>query len=387
MQTMVSNKRMRILLLSPFFEPNIGGVETHLTDLTKCLRKSGHMVYVVTYAPLTTKSGNVPFKEKLLNLEVYRIKWIGRELFLKFEPYFLLQFLYLFPPLFIYTFIFMLRHKVDVVHAHGLIASSIAGPLSKLFKVRTVMSIHGIFNFKQRFLLRTLAKLTLAPLDLILALSENSKRDLMDAGIPENKIAICTHWVDQELFKSPEDYLEVRRRMGFLEKDFAVLFVGRLLESKGVGVLLKAAEKCPTDVKFLFIGTGPMEGMIREVSERSDNVKLVGKVLVETLADYYGAVDLVAVPSQSDEGFARVVLEALSCGTPVIAANKGCLPEMIDESVGVLLNPDPDHLYEQIMFFYENREALENLAIDCRGYAEKRYSERNVELILKAYIG
>lgn len=384
---MPANEKLTVLILSPFFRPNIGGVETHLSDLTECLRAKGHMVYVITYTPLTTRINEVPLREKLRNLEVHRVKWVGRGLFLKFEPYFMLQYLYLFPPLFMYTLIFMIRRKVDVVHAHGLIAASIAGPLSKLFKVRSIMSIHGIFNFRKRFLLRTLAKLVLSPLDLVLALSERSRKDLMSVGIPESKIVIYTQWVNQEIFKPLKDVGKVRERLGFRDKDFVILFVGRLLEKKGVGILLKVAEECSKDVKFLFIGTGPLEGEIMKVSERLGNVKLVGKVSVETLVNYYGVADLVAVPSQGDEGFARVVLEALSCGTPVLAANKGCLPEMVNESVGKLLNPDLDHLREQIMHFYENRGGLKNLTANCRSYAEKRYSERNVELILKAYTG
>jgi glycosyltransferase involved in cell wall biosynthesis len=383
---MISDDKLRVLILSPFFRPNIGGVETHLTDLTEYLRSKGHMVYVITYTPLTTRVSDVPLIEKLEKLEVYRIKWIGRGLFFKLDSYFPLQFFYLFPLLFIYTLIFMLKRKADVIHAHGLIAASAAVILSRVFKTRAVMSVHCMFNFKRRPLLRILSKPILSSLTTILSLSETSKSDIASVGIPKDKIRIYTHWVNQELFKPPKNKIEGRGKLGLEREDFIVLFVGRLLDIKGVDVLLKVAKRCPLNIKFLFIGAGPMKSRIMKVSEKLSNVKLIDKVPVKTLVEYYGVADIVAVPSQYDEGFARVVLEALSCDTPVLAASKGCLPEMINSTVGSLVNPNVERLYEQIMYLYKNRKKLKKLASNCRKYAEEKYSERNAKIIEKAYM-
>ena len=338
---------------------------------------------MITYTPLNTEARNVPLRENLKGLEIHRVRWIGQGMFLKLEPYDILWTICLFPPLFTYTLIFMLRHKVDVIHAHGLVAGSIAGPLSRLFRIRAVISLHGLFE--QQSLLRLLSRFVLMQFDSILALSERSKRDVVGVGVPEGKVAIYTHWVDQSLFRPPFDKNDVRSRLGFKKDSFIVLFVGRLVKRKGVEVLLKVAEECPEDVEFVFAGTGRMESEIKKVSEKLGNVKLVGKVPAENLVNYYGAVDLVATPPQYDEGFSRVILESLSCGTPVLVAR--CLAEMIDESVGRLVDPDATHLYRQIMQLYKNRDELEKMAMRARNYAEERYSERNAELIVKTYRG
>jgi len=223
--------------------------------------------------------------------------------------------------------------------------------------------------------------------DSILALSERSKRDVVGVGVPEGKVAIYTHWVDQSLFRPPFDKNKIRRKLGFKKDSFIVLFVGRLTKRKGVEVLLKVAEKCPEDIEFVFVGVGPLEDKIRTATKKLGNVKLIGKVPVENLVNYYGAADLVAAPPQYDEGFSRVVLESLSCGTPVLAADRGCLVEMVDGSVGRLTHPDVEHLYEQIMYFHENRDELTKLAAECRNHAEEKYGERNAELIVKTYRG
>jgi glycosyltransferase involved in cell wall biosynthesis len=386
-KSMRARKQLKILILSCSFRPSIGGVETHLTDLTEYLRSRGHKVYVLTYTPLMSKVSNAPLREKTNGIEVHRIPWFGLGLKAEpwIEPYRVLWVLSLFPPLFVYTLIFLLRHKVDVIHAHALIPASIAGLLSKPFRTRAIMSVHGLFELggTQRFF----SRFVLNSLDSILALSKRSRQDAISLGVPENKVAIYRHWVDQSLFRPPLSKNEVRKRLGFKEEDFVVLFVGRLLRNKGVEVLLKVAEKCPDAIEFVFIGVGPMEDEIRTATKRLRNVKLIGKLPVATLVKYYGAADLVAAPPQYEEGFSRVILESLSCGTPVLAANRGCLVEMVDESVGRLTHPDVEHVYGQIIYFYENQDELTKLAAECRNYAEKEYSERNAEFIVKAYIG
>ena len=375
---------MQVLILSPFFRPNIGGVETHLTDLTEHLRKKHYKVHVVTYTPLTTNVDGVPAREVAKNLDVHRVKWPGRGIYFLLERYFILHFLYLFPALFFYSMIFMLRHKIHVIHAHGLLATAIADILGKIFKTKVVMSVHGIYNLKQRPVYRRFVRLILLPVNQILVLSARSKKDFLATGISKNKFAIYTHWVDQDIFKPPHDKYELKRKMGF-HNDFVVLFVGRLLQSKGIKTLLTVAERLPLDVKLLFVGTGPMENEILKACQQRSNIRFVGKISVEKLVYYYGVADLVVVPSQNEEGFARVVLESLSCGVPLIAANKGCLLEMIKPSVGKLMEPTPERLYEEILSLQQNREEVELMAANCRSYALESFSERNAALIEEVY--
>ncbi|NIM46333.1 MAG: glycosyltransferase, partial [Nitrososphaeria archaeon] len=121
-------RKKGVLILSPFYAPNVGGVETHLSDLTCCLQRDGYQVFVLTYKPLTSKVKKYLKHEKNGDLEIRRLWWFGNNLFGRFEPYPLLEFLYLTPWLLIYSsvFIFRKRSKIDIIHAHGLTASLIA---------------------------------------------------------------------------------------------------------------------------------------------------------------------------------------------------------------------------------------------------------------------
>ena len=382
----MSKKSLRILMITPFFSPNIGGVETHLDDLCEYLRKRGHRIHVITYQPLTTKF-KAPKFERGQNLEIRRIGWFGYNLFHKLEPYPLLEFIYLTPMLLGYSLFFFFRYgnEVDVIHAHGLNAAFVAKVLARLFRKRAVVSVHAIYDLPKRSMLARLMRVTLSSFDVVLTLAVRSKMELIGIGLDSGRIRVFTYWVDQNVFR-PMNKAECK--MGLeLGDEFVVLFVGRLLEIKGVKVLIEVARRL-TDVKdvlFMFVGDGPLADEVRAASDDSGNIIYVGNVENRQLSVYYNVADVVVVPSLYEEGFGRVILEALSCGTPVIASNRGGIPEALDDSVGILIEPEVEEIVANNKRLYEHSEKLANLRRNCRVYAEKRFSENNAKAIENAY--
>ncbi|RLI71487.1 hypothetical protein DRO97_09825, partial [Archaeoglobales archaeon] len=238
----MNNSKKTILILSPFFRPNIGGVETHLDDLCEYLRRRGHKVFVITYQPLTTKAKGQKLERKE-NLEIRRIRWFGYNWFHKLEPYPIFEWLYLFPGLFVYTFLFFLkyRNKIDVIHAHGLISALITKILAKVFNKRSVVTIHAVYGFKGGSIFSKFIKWILSSFDVIFALSIQSEKELIRIGLKNDKIKVFTHWVDQFVFK-PLNKEECKKKIRW-ENKFIVLLVGRLIEIKGIYLLIEAAKK------------------------------------------------------------------------------------------------------------------------------------------------
>lgn len=380
------NKSLKVLMLSPFFSPNVGGVETHLDDLCAYLQKRGHKVFVITYQPLTTKV-KAPRFESRQNLEVRRINWVGYNLFHRLEPYPLLEFIYLTPMLLVYSLLFLFEYRdfVDVIHAHGLNAAFVTKILAGLFRKKAVVSIHAIYDLSKKPMLARLMKISLFTFDSVLTLANRSKAELLKIGLVNDKVKVFTHWVDQEAFR-PIDKRECKKELG-LKGKFVVLFVGRLLDIKGVNLLLEVAIRVADikDMLFVFVGDGPLANEVKDTSCSFNNVLYVGKVEKEKLILYYNAADVVIAPSLYEEGFGRVILEALSCGTPVIASNKGGVPEALDESVGILIEPKIDEIQWAIGSLYAHSGKLDNLRKNCRIYAENRFSESNAKVIESAY--
>ena len=378
-------RKPSVLILSPFFRPNIGGVETYLNDLCEYLRRKNYSVLVITYQPLTSRTRGLRV-EKLEGLEIRRILWFGHNWFYKLEPYPVLEFLYLTPCLFAYTFFFLLKNhrKIDVIHAQGLNAAFITRFLARVFKKRSVMSTCAVYNLQRRSLFSKIVKWTLSPFDKILPLADFSKRELINTGLPENKMETYHLWVEQDIYK-PRDKKECKDIIGLSGK-FVVLFVGRLIKIKGVEVLIEAAKQIDKKINIVFIGdNGPLANVVKEAAAHFENIFLVEGVHGHQLIPYYQAADILIVPSQYDEAFGKVIIEALSCGTPVIGADKGAIPDIVTPSVGCVINPTAENIKREIEHFYYYPEILSKLTINCRSYAEIYFSEKAAKSIEKSY--
>jgi glycosyltransferase involved in cell wall biosynthesis len=370
---------MKIMQLTVHYSPNIGGVETHLGDLTAGLVKRGHRVWVLTYRPLTAKVG-WSLLENDGRLTVIRIPWLAG-LFYRLVQNPILEFLYLMPGLFIITPFVLLASRADVIHAHGLVAGFVGTFWGKAFKRRVVISTHSIYNFSSKSLYSSFVRSIFIRADCILTLSKQSAEEVIKLGIKKEKIKVFIYWVDLKVFRRIKD---AKKNLKWGNK-FVVLFVGRLVEEKGVLVLLDAAKIWNKNITLSIIGTGPLEERIKNFKFKIKNFIFLGNIENTKLPIYYSAADLLIVPSIHEEGFGRVILESLACGTPVIGSNRGAIPEAIDESVGSLIKINSNNINQEVENYYKNPLKLDKLSKNAVKFAKSRYSIKNIETIINAY--
>lgn len=375
---------MKILQLTVHYAPNVGGVETHLSDLVGEIVKRGHNVFVLAYRPLMTKA-SWKILEKNNSLTIFRIPWFPG-MFYKLVKNPLLEFIYLFPGLFFVTPFLILFVNPDIIHAHGIVAGFIGVFWGKAFGKRVVLSTHSIYNFSEKGLYRNFVKSILIRSDKVLTLSRQSKKEIINLGIDAGKVQVFTYWIDLKKFKPTSNEQKAINKKKLRWKDkFIVFFVGRLVEEKGVLVLLEAAREWNKNIKLVIVGTGPLEERIKNQELRIKNLEFLGSVDNNKLPLYYSVADVVIVPSIHEEGFGRVILESLACGTPVIGSNRGAIPEAMDETVGRLIDINPMNVKNAVEYFYKNSGKLQKLSENTRNFAEKRYSEKNVETIIEMY--
>lgn len=367
---------MKILQLTAHFRPNIGGVETHLTDLVNVLTKKDWETVVLTYKPLTTKADSKIYERQDL-LTIIRIPWFPG-LFYKLVAFPILEFLYLLPGLFFITPWILIVSNPDVIHAHGLVAGFVGVFWSKFFNKRVVVAIHSIYSFPKRGLYRSFAKWIFKNASFCLGLSDQAVEEIKSLGV--NSVGRFTYWIDLKNFQR---IANAKSKLNWKE-EFVVLFVGRLVPEKGLDVLLGAAKQWSEGINLKIIGSGPMEDAVKEVS-RLKNVEYLGSINQNNLPIYYSGSDILIVPSISEEGFGRVILESLACGTPVVGANRGAIPDALDSSVGKLIDITVENIKETLEFFYTHKDELRKLAKNCRKFVERRYSEKNANKIIQAY--
>lgn len=370
---------MKVLQLSCHFPPNIGGVETHLQDLVNALQKRGWEVTVLAYRPLTTKV-NWKIYEQHTSVTIIRIPWLpGLFYALVYNP--ILEFLYLIPGLFIVTPIVLIVKNPEVIHAHGLVAGMVGLIWAKLFRKRIVVSTHSTYQFPKTGLFRNVVKIMFSHVDFILGLSNLSVEEIAKLNISRDKIGKFTYWINLQQFK-PD--IKAKKRLNW-EKKFVVLFVGRLIPDKGVKELIEAADLLEKNITIAIVGSGPLDEYVKKEALKKKNILSLGKIINEKLPAYYSAADILVVPSTHEEGFGRVILESLACGTPVIGAMRGAIPDAMDNSVGELITVTPTNIKKTIEYYFAHHGVLEKLQKGCRPFALKRYSEKNTNDIIKHY--
>lgn len=163
----------------------------------------------------------------------------------------------------------------------------------------------------------------------IVTVSQSLKDALVALGVNPGKVSVLRNGVDLDRF-ALRDRMAIRAKLDL--KGPVWLTVGNLVELKGVHIVVEALAQVP-DATLLIAGDGPEEQGLRRLVERlgvSARVRFLGALLQETLCDYYNAADVMLLAS-SREGMPNVVLEALACGTPVVATSVGGIPEIISE--------------------------------------------------------
>ena len=168
--------------------------------------------------------------------------------------------------------------------------------------------------------------------DRVLVPTEVYRRELVDTGIPAEKIEILERGVDTSLFHA------ARRDPGFYERTddaslggslLRVLYVGRLAPEKNLGFLLRELRPLldsRADVELVLVGDGPSRQELAR--QAGDRVRFLGELHGETLATAYASADLFVFPSTTDT-FGNVVLEAQACGLPVVVTSEGGPRELV----------------------------------------------------------
>ena len=371
-------KTKNILIICPFFRPNIGGVESHLDLLIKYLVKNNFKTTVLTYKPITTKVKHYKKIEKSKNLIIYRFWWFGNKIFDKTTPYPFLQFIYIVPGLLFNTFIYISKNhkKIDTVHAHGFAAGFIVSFCSLFFKIkRKVISTHYIYpNLDIKKFSTKILKWTFVKFDKIFLVGNKSGEQLQKIGIDKNKMVNYKHWLDSKIYYPVnKDYSQL-----------SILFVGRIIKMKGIFRLLEAAKKLPS-VKFTIIGDGPDFKLLQQKSKNQKNFLLLGKKKSSEIIPYYQNNHLTIIPSIAAEAQPLVVMESLMCGTPLITTNLGSIVEMYPDTVGFKISPTIKNIIKTITSLINHPDKIKNMSIFSREFAIKNFSNKNAKIITKNY--
>jgi len=148
-------------------------------------------------------------------------------------------------------------------------------------------------------------------------------------SIPKEKIMIMPNWIDQCRFNKKFNRDEILKKFNLEENKKYILFVHRLAERKGANYIAKIARNFDKDTIFLVAGDGPYrENLIKDIEEyKLINVKLLGKISNALVPELMSISDVFLMPSE-EEGFPRVLIEAMASGLPYVASDIGGVREI-----------------------------------------------------------
>lgn len=230
----------------------------------------------------------------------------------------------------------------DVVHTHGYRCDLLHGHRVRRHGALSATTLHGSSRMGgASHLFEWIQGWALARFDVVVAVSEPLRSELMERGVPEDRIALIPNgWAPPPNLLSRD---EARKALGIKGKGPVLGWVGRLIPIKGCDIFLEALRLLPEHPwEAVILGDGPersaLEARVRTLG-LAERVRFLGSVL--EAARYHRAFDAFVLSSRS-EGTPMVLLEALGAGVPVVASRVGGVEAALGSEAGRWLVPPED---------------------------------------------
>ena len=278
----------------------------------------------------------------------------------------------------------------DLIDAHyyypdGVAAMLIAEAIGKPFIVTargTDLNLIPQYEKPRALILETAAKAR-ASVGVCKALMD----ELAGLGADPAKLNVWRNGVDLQRFHVV-DRASVRRTLALPNPEGCWLIsVGHLVERKGHHIAIEALTRLSSETRLIIAGQGPERGALESLAQRlgvQDRVLFTGQVANEDLYRWYNAADALVLCSDR-EGWANVLLEAMACGTPVIATNIWGTPEVVARPEAGVLMPSrsAEGLAAAYSTLFANLPAREDTRRYAEGFSWQATSEAQIDLFSK----
>ena len=239
---------------------------------------------------------------------------------------------------------------------------------NKCIHSSTIKSIIGVIEAKIYSLLKTYKKV-----DLFVCPSNFLENKLLSARkYYKGKTKTIHNFIDKEKFVNKT-----------CNEDSYIVFVGRLSKEKGIENIAGAAKLLP-QYKFVVAGSGPDEGMLKDIP----NVELAGFLTGDKLVELMGNAKVLLLPSVCYENCPLSILEAHALGVPVVTMNSGGMAELVkDGATGTLVSePTPEGIAQKLKETIENKDYYNNLRENCKVEKNNILSVENyADILVKEY--
>lgn len=349
---------MNILQVLP--ELNVGGVETGAIDLSKYLVKQGHKVVVVS------NGGKLVKELESLGARHYQLPVHKKSFFNIFKMILKLEEV-------------IKKEEIEIVHARSRVPAWIAFFAARKANRIFITTCHGYYKKHPFSYVMGWGKSVICPSNVI------ARHMIEDFSVPLERIKLIPRSVDLERFQFMDP---VKKRT----EEFNVGIIGRFTPIKGHLYFIKAMAKLHRPVpklKIWIVGDAPLS---------KQNYKEQIQVLIRRLGLWHctqflgtqrnipeilAHLDLLVLPTITQEAFGRVIIEAQASGVPVIATKIGGIVDIIeDNKTGLLVPPGDDYsIAEAALKIFKDKDLAGSLARAAFKNVQEKY---NLELMVKS---
>lgn len=371
---------MRILYVNKVSPIFIGGAETRLKEIGGRLVKKGHEINIIC----GKTEPNLPSYEILEGMHIHYVKTIPK-FFFKFRKVSFYLSRYLFYIL-NFRIVYKIAKKVDIIVddiAPSCSSSYIVGKILNKPVYATFHEYNGLtlFKFKDPFtaFLSVLNEYLLKVFNFekIITVSEHSKKNMVEFGIPKEKIVVVPNGIDFSKYQIPKIPKEKN----------SIVIVGRLTKQKGHIYLIKAMHKVIQhfpDAKLYIIGDGYLRNELESYvknSELEKNIIFMGNESEEEKIERLHKSELFVLPSLH-EGFGIVMLEAMACGLPIIASDLPVFREFLNNGQNgyFVEKANSKKFAEKIVELLRSEEKLDSIGRYNQEYVKRFDWDRAAEM-------
>ncbi|MGQ0644927.1 MAG: glycosyltransferase family 4 protein [Elusimicrobiota bacterium] len=230
-------------------------------------------------------------------------------------------------------------------------------------------------------------RLAKSGIDGFLAVTETTRRMLLEEGVPDSRIAVIPMAVDLDRFRPSGKDPGLLQELGVSDSDVVVLFVGRLVREKGVEDILAAAprilEKTNGRARFVFVGSGPLSVKIRRAAQSLKRAVIIRDfVAYDKIPALHNLADVFVLPSRParkwQEQFGYVLVESMACGRAVVTTKTGSIPDVVGDAARLVAPADPRALADEVVALALSSAEREALGERARRRAEAVFSAEKI---------
>ncbi|MBU4174518.1 MAG: glycosyltransferase family 4 protein [Actinobacteria bacterium] len=343
----MSEKSLSVAQIHWGFPPTIGGVETHLSIMCPEMVRLGHKISVLT-ASIEGESDRVEYK----GVQVYRSPVMDLNRFIGTNSTFSGDEVEK-------AFVnFLDETKPDIIHAHNLhyftrIHTEVLDAETRRRGIPLMLTAHNMWD--EGICLDLTARF---PWDHIIAVSHFIKKELMGAGVEDEKITVVHHGIDTDKFKKVKDLEPLYQKYPNCRGRRVIFHPARISLGKGGDISVKAAalvKRRFPDILLVLAGLARKidwdEAMPGDMAFISELVKIHGMqdnlyidtFSIDQMAELYNLAEICVYPSTAYEPFGLTMLEAQASEKPIVVTRIGGMPEIIHDGINGYVVPARDH--------------------------------------------